>query len=149
MKKSLLFSILFFSVLLFIFGCAANTKLADYQPKSTEETEILNFIIECDKAYQNENFTKWLACFHDDAKIRIWQTDLVTIKVVSKAEYKEYLEAMGTTDMESEIINPKITITGDRATIKYMDGASGYIRGTFDLMRESESWSITRWYWSM
>jgi hypothetical protein len=109
---------------------------------------VLNFIKECDEAYQKENFSEWLACFDDNAEIRIWQTDLVTIKVVSKPEYKAYLEAMGTTDMKSEILNPKITITGDKAVLKYKDGETGYIRGTFNLIKEKEGWSITRWYWA-
>jgi hypothetical protein len=70
MEKNLLIITILLSVILLIFGCTAQTKLADYQPKSAEEKEVLNFMKECEAAYQDKNLTKYLAFFHDNATIR-------------------------------------------------------------------------------
>lgn len=119
MKKSLLLSILFFSKLLFICGCSAKTKLADYQPKSEEESEALNFIKECDIAYQNDKYANWLACFHDNATIRIYEPgNMFGGSIVSKQQYKGYLEGGISMRMPLDYDDPKITTTGEKATLK-------------------------------
>ena len=85
MKKNLLFTILFSSVLLLIFGCSAQTKLADYKPNSAEE-EVFYFMKECNDAYQGKNYTKWLACFDDNATIKSYRFDWQA-PIFSKREY--------------------------------------------------------------
>jgi hypothetical protein len=150
MKKSLLIITIFLSVLLLLFGCA-QTKLADYQPNSAEEKEVIDFILECDEAYQNRDITKWLACHHDNAKIKISVPgNMSGGPIVSKSQYKEYCEAGKDKDMSrSGMLNPKITMTDDRATIEFQHQEEFLIMETWDLVKENEKWSIIRsdWTW--
>ena len=83
MKKRLLFITLFISVLLLVVGCA-QTRMADYQPKSAEEKEVLDFMAELNEAFQARDLVKVMACYHDDAKIRIVNPTSVNHPVVSK-----------------------------------------------------------------
>ena len=139
------------SALLFLmvlnYGCAT-TKLSDYKAKSNEESALLSYFVECDAAYQRQDYTKWLACFHDDAKIRIFQTDAVTRMDVLKPAYKNYLAAGRASDMQLEVINPVINIDGDKASLKYVNGIVRQMRGRFDFVKDKESWQITRMDWT-
>ena len=50
--KCINFVIISIATLLFLLGCAT-TKLVDYEPKSENEKEVLEFIINCDTARVN------------------------------------------------------------------------------------------------
>ena len=106
---------------MFIFGCATQTKLSDYQPKSAEEKEVVQFFIDCDEAYQNENFPKYLECFNDNAQIRTRVVDAGrSHPLVSKPQYEDFLKEGGNIIMNrSDILNPTITVNGDSAIMKF------------------------------
>ena len=134
--------------LIFLFcGCAA-TKLSDYEAKSPEESELLSFFVECDAAYQSEDYTKWLACFHDNAKIRVYQTDAGTRKDISKPEYKVYLADGRAAEMPYELVNPVIDIEEEKASLKYRNALLPQLRLRFDFVKDRDSWQITRWDWT-
>ena len=59
------------SVLLLITGCA-QTKLYDYQPATAPEKEVFDFFVECDKAVGEKNLEKYMSCYKDDARIRVF-----------------------------------------------------------------------------
>jgi hypothetical protein len=149
MNKRYLSAILFFSVLFVLFGCAAQTNLADYQPKSAAEKEVLDFIIECDEGFQNKNMTKYAACFHDDATIEIFHQDAYHISKISKQLFvKEYLKAgLGPLGAGQEIMDPHITVMGDKAKMEYLDGASPYrpIPTVWELVKENGKWYIIKY----
>ncbi len=153
MKKSFLSAIVLLSVTLFIFGCAAQTKLADYQPKSEEEKEVFEFISECDAAFQNKNMTKYAACFHEDAEIRVYWGDLYSIRVVSKDIFWEdgLSDGRGAFMGGLKILNPKITVNGDKAIMKYTEGAWEYgpLPAYWDLVKENGQWYITKYDWKV
>ena len=152
MKKAYQFAIPLSLALLFMLGCALETKLADYQPKSAEEAEVVQFVTECDSFYQNKDWPKVFDCLHDDAKIRI---DIVgagfSRAMVSKPELIKYVEGgKGDIPERSGILNPKISMAGDRATIKFSHHEDSFIIiETWDLVKENEKWKITRsdWDW--
>ena len=150
MKIAYQFTISLSFALFFMLGCAAETKLADYQPKSAEEAEVVQFVTECDSFYQNKDFPKLFDCFHDDAKIRIYIDGAYrSHPMVTKPEFIKYIEGGKSDTMErSGILNPKISMTGDRATIKFSHREDGYIIiETWDLVKKNENWKITRSYW--
>ena len=147
MKKSLLFTILFSLVLFFILGCA-QTKLADYQPNTAEEKEVFNFMKECNDAYQNRNFTKWLACFDDNATIKSYRYDWQA-PTLSKRQYEDNIVGQAI-DMENNFYNPQIDNMGDRAIIKFIERKprGEYMRHTFTLVKDKGKWSIVKWDYS-
>ena len=130
-----------------IIGCVTKTKLADYQPNSAEEKVVFNFINECDEAYQDRNMTKWLDCFHENAQIRIYQADMWKNPVVSKQQYKEYLKRGGDARMINNIVDPKIIIKGNTATIKCMNDLGAGFPMTFDMVNEEKQWRISKFDW--
>lgn len=139
MKKCHFILINLLSVIFLIVGCTAQTQLANYQPKSAEEKEIVTFFAECDEAYQERNFPKHLECFHDDAKIKIVSAGAdYQHSVVSKLHYKNYLESGRDRDMlRSGIVNPEIAIAGDSAKIKFQHReGNASIHETLDLKKE-------------
>jgi hypothetical protein len=148
MKKNLLFKIVFSSVLLLIFGCAAHTKFADYQPNSADEKEVFYFMQECNDAYLNRNYTKWLACFDDNATIKSYRQDW-TAPTLSKKEYEGNVASYAV-GMENNFFDPKINNMGDRATITCLERKEGveYVKHTFILVKDSEKWSIVKWDYS-
>ena len=153
MKKRLLFITLFISVLLLVVGCA-QTRMADYQPKSAEEKEVFDFMAELNEAFQARDLTKVMACYHDDAKIRIVNPTSVSHPVVSKQYFEKWLEGGGfkvmSMDIMKEVMNPEITIVGDKATVKG-GTSSGHFHNRFvwDLVKDNEKWCIIKddWWW--
>ena len=156
MKKSFLFTSLFSLVFLFIFGCAAQTKLADYQPKSAEEKAVLDCMINANEAIAAEDIAKTLALYHDTARIRIVKGVSREQAMVSKQQFQAYLEEGGFKAMslnimeEVKVREPVIVITGDRATIKGTSPATNVtIRHKWDLVKEEDKWLIIKadWWW--
>ena len=145
MKKNLLFIIIYLSVVLFIFGCAQTHT----GPKSAEEKEVTDFMKECVEAYNDKNFTKWLACFQDNSTIRISQSGSGAIRgtVVSKQRYEKELEddSFYATKFVDYLNFKPTTITGDKATLickHYVSSVT--VKTTFDLVKENEKWYISR-----
>lgn len=150
MKKNLLFITILLSVIFLIFGCTSQFNLADYQPKSAEEKEVLDFMIEFDRAYYDRNLTETMACFHDSATIiGPWGESGRRAKtILTKQQYEDRLRdgAWGS----GRLKNPKINIMGDRATANFrFRNETGYtIFLYFDLVQENEEWSITKYEWT-
>ena len=145
MKKRLLVTTVYFSVLLLIFGCAAQTKLADYQPKSAEEKEVLDNVVTFDKAIQNRNSAELMACIHDNATIRVPLAELVG-PLVSKRQFEEYLEDGGWGEFTGILVNPTITTRGDKATLKCSSQGTGVrVKHTFNLIKENEKWYVIKY----
>jgi hypothetical protein len=156
MKKSPLFTILYSLVLIFIFGCAAQTKLADYQPKTADEEAVLDCMIKVNEAMAAEDVSKTLALHHDNAKIRISKGVSREQPLVSKQEFETYLREGGFKEMQLDIMkevkvrDPVIVITGDSATIKGTSPATNVtIRHKWDLVKEKDKWLIIKadWWW--
>ena len=145
MKNRLLVITVYLSVLLFIFGCA-QTKLADYQAKSSDEKEELDVIVEEDKAFENRDLARLMACYHDNATIALPSIDR-NPPVVSKRQFEEYLEGGRWGEHSSgTFLNPKITIRGDEATVKCSSQATNVIvRHTYNLIKEDEKWYIIKY----
>lgn len=143
MKKSILFITTYLSVLLMIFGCA-QIKMADYQPKSAGEKEVLGNLIAYDKALKNRNLEEAMACIHDNATIKLPSADR-RAPVVSKRQFGEYLEAGNWAETSVILVNPSITTRGDKATLKCSSAATNVIvKHTFNLIKENEKWSIMK-----
>ena len=156
MKKSLLLTILISLVLLFIFGCAAQTKLADYQPKTADEKAVLDCMKEVNEAMATDDVSKTMALYHDNAQIKIPKGTSKAPAMVSKQQFKTYLEEGGFKEMrlnimeEVKVREPVIVVTGDRATIKGTSPATNVtIRHQWDLVKEEDEWLIIKadWWW--
>ena len=68
--------------------------------------------------------------------------------VVPKSQYKEYLEDGKASQMENVITKPKISVMGDKATLRYVNGLAVQVKGTFDFVKQNESWIMTKWDWT-
>ena len=146
MTKKLLLNTVYISILLLIIGCA-QTKLADYQPKSTDEEEVLNVILEEENALKNKDLAKLMHCYHDNATISL-PTVGRNPTVVSKQEFEEYLKDGGWASyhFDDPFLNPKITISGNEATLKCSSQPSSItVRHTYNLIKENEKWYITNY----
>ena len=144
--KSILFLTILLSVLLLIFGCAAQTNLSDYQPKSAEEKEVVDVLVKTEKAIQNRNLGEFMACFHDNATIQLPKYGYEK-QFVSKRQYEEFLESGMWAEYSAGVLaNPTITMSGDKATlICFSPGENVLIRHTFNLIKENEKWSIIKY----
>jgi hypothetical protein len=139
-----------FFIFFVLIGCATTPKLKDYQPKSSEEKEVLDFMVECFEAHKEGNRTKFIACFNDNAKINFdppGTDELIVSKRQAEAEYSKIIY--------KNLANssyPKVSIMQDRAIFigtTYRKGRSAPVSvmvvHTFDLVKENEKWSIIKW----
>ena len=73
--KKIVLTLTGISLLLFVSGCAkteiSDTRLYDYKPASLAEKEVYDFFVGCEKAIDDKNLNKYLACYNDGAKIKI------------------------------------------------------------------------------
>ena len=134
------------SLLLLIFGCA-QTKLYDYQPTSASEKEVFEFFVDCDKAVGEKNLEKYMSCYNDDARIRIFIGHETNIWV-SKEEFRKRLEDGLWDKWESnKFQSPKITVNGNKAIVKCtMPGEPPWVaKHKVDLIKENGQWGIIKW----
>ncbi|UCD32089.1 MAG: nuclear transport factor 2 family protein [Desulfobacterales bacterium] len=147
MKKSLLSAIILLSLSLLIIGCAAQTKLADYQPKSAEEKQVLETMVRFQESQKERDLAEYMACFHNNATIK-YNQDGIEKPILSKQQFEDRLKAGYWGDMETDMVNPKITIVGNDATVRCYHYVEGYgISHSINLIKESEKWSIIKWGW--
>ena len=148
-------TILLFAMLL-IFGCAAQSKLADYQPKSAEEQAVVDCMKKANEAWAAKDIEKTLAHYHENAQIRIVIGADRNQPLVSKQQFKTYLKEDGFEKMplnimeEVKVREPVITIIEDRATIAGTSPATNVtIIHKWDLVKEKDKWLIIKedWWW--
>ena len=148
--KYINFVIIFLSISLFLLGCAT-TKLSDYEPKSEKEREVLEFIIKCDNAFQNEDMVTYADCFHQNAKIKVMHSGVETIRILSKQTFTEhYLENGQGVFPGQNIINPKISVNNSTARMAYREnetGVSSSLTVKWDLVEENGKWYIIKYSW--
>ena len=148
MKKRLIVVSVYLSVFLFILGCA-QTKLTDYQARSVDEKNIIDVVLEEQKALDNNDLVKLMACYHDDATIMLHFVGRYSPKV-SKRQWEEYLKDDGWGAYGKKILFiSSITIRGDRATLKCSSQAPATMnRHTYNLIKEDEQWYIISYDWT-
>ena len=146
--KRILFLTILLSILLLIFGCTAQTNLSDYQPKSAEEKEVLDFMLKWEDNQKERNLTKYMACFHDNATIK-YNSDSKLKPIISKQQFEDRLKSGHWAEMDTNnMITPTITIVRNRATVRCKHYAESYIIvHNIDLIKEGEKWSIIKWNW--
>jgi ketosteroid isomerase-like protein len=147
MKRGGIFIISILFIFLFLFGCAAQTKLKDYKPKSAQEEEVLNVLTKMTEAWKKKDVEAYLAFFHDNAKIRTRQRPIHEDgSFISKQQYPslsfEWNQFSGD---ELVMTNPKMTILEDKATLKVTDVADGMnSRWTYEMEKEKSEWYVIR-----
>jgi hypothetical protein len=156
MKMSFFTSTILLFVMLLISGCAGQTKLADYQPKSAEEQAVVDCMKKVNEAWAAEDIEKTLAHYHENAQIRIVIGADRNQPLVTKQQFKTYLKEGGFKKMplnimeEVKVREPVITITENRATIAGTSPASNVtINHKWDLVKEKDKWLIIKedWWW--
>ncbi len=152
MKAERTINALIFFISFVLIGCATIPKLKDYQPKSPEEKEVLDFMVECHEAYKEGNRTKFIACFNDNAKIKIHYSG-PDGPIVSKRQAEAEYSHIKFVDSD-KLLNPKFSIMQDRAimTGHYFGksrsaGVNYTLKLTVDIVKENEKWSIMKWDW--
>ena len=149
--KRIFKSMIYFVLAVITFTGCAMTKLADYQPKTPEEKDVYEFFMECNIAYHTENITKWMACFHDNAKVKIHKDDLAGQHWVGKQEYQYYLEEEGGSElMKLDILKPKFTLMENEATMTcFQKNLGGYANmpTKFKMVKKSDRWYINELEW--
>ena len=149
--KRIFDSVFYFVLALIIFIGCAQTKLANYKPSTPEEDKLYQFFMECNNAYKENNITKWITCFHEEAEIKILKGDLAAQNWVSKQDYQNYLEKEGGNDlMKLDILDPKFTVMDHEATMKCFQKQLGgwpNMPTEFKMIKELERWYITKFSW--
>lgn len=154
--KNVIGLVVFIFALIFIFGCAAQTKLGDYQPQTEDEVAVLDCMTKMNEAMAAEDVSKTMALHHENAQIRIPKGTSKARAMVSKQQFKTYLEGGGFKEMrlnvmeEVKVREPVIVITGDRAIIKGTSPATNVtIQHQWDLVKEEDKWLIIKadWWW--
>jgi hypothetical protein len=74
-RYSIILIVIFF--LISSFGCdtSTSTKLADYEPKSSEEEKIVKIFIKKEETVKNRDLSNYLTIYHPDAVVKIWRPD--------------------------------------------------------------------------
>ena len=114
--------------------------------------ETIDTMVECFTAYKEQDLSKWLDCFEEDAKIRIYsggdgvQDDH---PMLSKQQYKTWLEAGGHGLQSYNLINPKIRVTGNSAIFICDNLVSGTaIQIESDLINKKDQWKMIKLRWT-
>jgi hypothetical protein len=146
MQMRLIFITTILSIFLLLIGCAAQTNLKDYIPKSPDEKAIIKVITKMKDAWNNGDSDEFLAAFHDNGEIlyvggpaRISYSKEKYAKVFS--QQRDYLGDFAFT-------NPKITITGDKGTVRLLlktDIARPQTK--ISMLKENGRWYILRADW--
>jgi len=144
MRKIIFVALITFGIL--VAGCAT-IKLADYEPTSADEEDVLAFMVECDQAFQNKDMTKYSDCFHENASIMIFQTQ--PFQRVSKQEFYDNYLIHGRGSFNRQILySPKIKVEGNTAKVfckEYGSGAAVDFQVRWDLVKESGRWYVKRY----
>jgi hypothetical protein len=145
MKRGEIFitSILF--IFLLLFGCAAQTNLKDYKPKSAQEEEVLNVLTKMTEAWEKKDVEAYLAFFHDNARIRTRQAAVHERgSFISKQQYASLSnEWKGYSGDALVLTDPQMTILEDKATLKITDVSEGmFSRWTYEMVKEKGEWYV-------
>ena len=144
MRKIIFVALITFGIL--VAGCAT-IKLADYEPTSADEEDVLAFMVECDQAFQNKDMTKYVDCFHENASIMIFEPG--GYQRVSKQEFYDNYLIHGRGSFGRQILySPKIKVEGNTAQVFCKEDGSGtnaVFQITWDLTKENGRWYIKRY----
>jgi hypothetical protein len=135
---------IFITSILFIFllliGCAAQTNLKDYKPKSPDEEAIIKVLIKVQDAWNKGDSNEFLAAYHDNGKISYW-IGATGRNSLSKEDFAKVFPQQSST-WGYRYINPKITITGDKAVVKVYNTEVTTGNTMTYYMVKNGSWSI-------
>ena len=149
MKTELMFTSIMASFLILILGCAQSPQieLSEYQPNSAEEKTLVNFLMECKDAHLKRNYSKWLDCYHENASIKITQSEYLN-PMLSKQEYKIHLEGGEDIGEETSWVNPNINMRGDKAVVRFYEHFETVrVKEQIDIIKENGEWKIIRSDW--
>jgi ketosteroid isomerase-like protein len=110
---------------------------------SGEQSEILNLLKTYEEEWNKKNVDGVISCFQDQAIIRTGQDR----RVVSKADYKEYLRARFDQFGKLKLGKPSITDQGNKATVKveasYQGRRGQQVQFVFKLLKDNSGrWLI-------
>lgn len=139
-----------------LFGCATpekvetpkiiETNLYDYKPVSAAEKSVYDFFVNCEKFVGKQDLNKYLSCFNDGAKIRIYQGK-DNNPMVTKSGYRNHLKGGAFKKMKSgNLIDPSFSVEGEKAKIKCyrLQDSKPVMQYDFSLIKENGNWSIIR-----
>jgi hypothetical protein len=141
------------SIFLLLIGCAAQTNLKDYKPKSSDEEAIIKVLITGNEALHDQDLSGYMATFHDNATIRAGTASASgfhpVVPMISKKEFSEvYLVSNWVAFAQIKNLNPEITVSGDKATLTCLDEKHGYYwEYTYDMVKENDKWYIMKLNW--
>ncbi len=146
MQRRLIFITTILSIFLLLIGCAAQTNLKDYEPKSPDEEAIVKVLIKVQDAWNNKDLDEFLAAFHDNGEI-LYQIGASGVRY-SKEKYAKVFSQQRGYVGHLTYVNPIITITGDKAIARVITPeVNMHSLLTYYMVKENGSWYIMRDKW--
>lgn len=146
------FSVIVMAVMTgFVICTCAPTKLANYQPKTSEEREVLDFLVQCDDALQYKKMVTYGNCFHENALIQVFGADEREVMLISKETFTElFLDRNKGPTSGQNIINPTISVRENYAEMHYLEAEGGHsadVMVSFKMIKEDKRWYIISYRW--
>jgi hypothetical protein len=146
--RKFIFIVLILGVILIFLSCATSS-LKDYEPKSSDEEDLVSQLMKYEEAWNNGDVQGCADLLHDDAKMRYGAEKLIA----SKAEYKNLLPRLMTDYPDFEFSEPSsINISGRSATftaiLKYTDkniGKRNNLLHWVEFYKEDNQWLMIAW----
>ncbi len=146
MRMRLIFITTILSIFLLLIGCAAQTNLKDYEPKSPDEEAIVKVLIKVQDAWNNKDLDEFLAAFHDNGEI-LYGIGASGVPY-SKEKYAKVFSQQRGYVGPLTYVNPIITITGDKAIARVITPeVNMHNLLTYSMVKENGSWYIMRDKW--
>ena len=138
------------SITFFILGCSKtekkDTNLYAHRPATAAKKEVYDFFVECEKAINEKNLDKYLACYNDGAKVKISKGD-GDDPMVTKAGYRNHLKGGAFSELQSrQLKDPQIFVYGNKVSVrcsKIIDEET-IQRLDYRLVKDRGQWRIIR-----
>jgi len=151
MQRRLIFITTILSIFLLLIGCAAQTNLKDYEPKSPDEEAIVSLLNKWKETWESGNLQGILDMLHDDAKI-MYGGGPTPKRIATKEEAKKALPGdIAAFCCGLKLGTPKIDASGKEANVEILivvtEGWHMQYKWpyTFNLVKENNRWLIMSW----
>ena len=140
MKTKSISIISILSTFIFFIGCA--TDLNQYKPKSVEEEAVIKVVMKNERTWNEHNPTRFLAIYHDRAKIEYKCKG----QLLSKNEFAANISQLMTDYPTVRLVNPTVAVSGKEAVIKVTTTEMGDKNHNFriEMLKENDQWYIIK-----
>lgn len=141
MKQRIICKPFILAIFITLYACAG-TPLKNYQPRSADEEEIIEVIMQHESAWNEHDISGFMATIHNSALIEYSCTG----PLISKSESADKLQRMMNEYPTVILINPKLNVSGNEAVVKVTSTELGDEPHLFrlEMLKENDRWLITK-----